>query len=345
MKVGPKNIENFLRNLDPEICAVLVYGPDAGLVGERAVLAAHSVVNDLSDPFLVSEFTESELLLDQARLADEAAALTLTGDRRVVRIRDATDSMTAIVEMHLTKGVGEALIVLRSGDLGPRSKLRRLFEKSQRAAALACYADDDEMLDKIIRDYFSQQNKTIAPETVSYLVANLGVDRAVSRTELAKLAVYVGDEPGVSLGDAMNCIGDSSAFSLEALAFAIGDGDHVAVNRTYARCLEEGTGEIAVIRVIQRHLMRLQLVLAEVAKSGDTARAMQSLRPPVFFKFEERFRQQVRGWRSVDVRMALSLLLDAEHAIKQTGMPVSVICGHTLTQVAGMASPGQTTLL
>ncbi len=340
MKITPRDVEKFLRNPGPGILAVLAYGPDSGLVGERTDLVARSVVNDLTDPFLVSEFTESELLKDPSRLGDEAASLTLTGERRVVRIRDATDAVSAIVEMYLENGRGEALIVLRSGDLGPRSKLRRQFEQNKKAAALACYADDDRTLEQIIRNYFLQNEKTLTPEAVTYLVANLGVDRAVSRTELTKLAIYLGDERVVTLDAAMDCVGDSSAFSLESLAFAVGDGDQLAVSRTYTRCLEEGAGEVAVIRITQRHFTRLQFVLAELAKSGDTERAMQSLRPAVFFKFKERFRRQVQKWRAIDIEWALSLLLDAEHTIKQTGTPVSTICGHALLQVAEIANPG-----
>ena len=340
MKIGSNRVGDFLRDPGPDVRAVLVYGPDAGLVNERADMAARSAVDDLKDPFLVSELTEGELLADRARLADEAAALTLTGGRRVIRIRDATDAAVTLFEAHLTHSVGDALTVLRAGDLSPRSKLRRLFEKSSNAAAVACYADDVRALDRIIRDTFSARGISVAPEAISYLVTRLGADRAVSRTELEKLAIYVGDNSQISLDDAIACIGDSSAFNLDTLAFAVGDGDQAAVDRAYARCQDEGTAAVAILRVVQRHFTRLQFVLAEADRSGDVTRAMQALRPPVFFKFKDRFQRQVRTWHADNVVLALASLLDAEHGVKQTAAPAAAICGYALSQVAGLANAG-----
>jgi DNA polymerase-3 subunit delta len=340
MKIGPNRIREFLRNPGPNIRAVLIYGPDAGLVNERADMVARTAVKDLADPFLVSEFTESELLADRTRLADEASALTLTGGRRVIQIRDVTDAASPLIKAYLTHSIGDALTVMRAADLGPRSKVRRLFEESQSVAAIACYADDEQMLDRVIRSTFSALNISVTPEAVAYLMTNLGADRAVSRTELEKLAIYAGDASEITLEDAIACIGDSSAFNLDVLAFAVGDGDQAAVDRAYTRCLDEGAAPVAVLRVIQRHLTRLQLVLAEAAKTGNVSRAIQALKPPVFFKFKDRFQNQVRAWTAGNVGTALALLLDAEHAVKQTGAPAETICGHTLTKAAELANDG-----
>ena len=71
----------------PGLVAALIYGPDQGLVRERADKLARTVVPDLSDPFRVADLDESALGADPARLADEAAALSMLGGRRVVRVR------------------------------------------------------------------------------------------------------------------------------------------------------------------------------------------------------------------------------------------------------------------
>ncbi len=92
--------------------------------------------------------------------------------------------------------------------------------------------------------------------------------------------------------------------------------------------------------MVLRHLTRLQLVLAEAGRSGDVGRAIQALRPPVFFKFKDRFQRQARAWHADNVGLALASLLDAEHAVKQTGAPAAAICGYTLFQVAALANVG-----
>ena len=80
------------------LAVALVYGPDAGLVQERAEKLLKSVVPDLTDPFNVADLSEPTLLADPARLADEAAAISMMGGRRVVRVRIAGEHRWAVVE-------------------------------------------------------------------------------------------------------------------------------------------------------------------------------------------------------------------------------------------------------
>ena len=96
MKVAAGQVEGFLRRLDPQIRAVLLFGPDAGLVRERADTLARAVCPDLRDPFRVAELTAATLVADPARLADEAAQISLMAGRRVVRLRDAGDQQAPL---------------------------------------------------------------------------------------------------------------------------------------------------------------------------------------------------------------------------------------------------------
>ena len=93
MKITPRNAEAFVRSPDPSLRAVLVYGPDAGLVRERVEALVKAAAEDPADPFRVSELGAREIVEDPARLGDEAAALSLSGGRRAVRLRQAGDDL------------------------------------------------------------------------------------------------------------------------------------------------------------------------------------------------------------------------------------------------------------
>jgi DNA polymerase-3 subunit delta len=123
------------------LVAALVYGPDPGMVRERAAALAKSVVPDLSDPFRVAELDESALDSDPARLWDEAVALSMIGGRRVVRVRGAGNALAKEFERFLADPKGDALIVVEAGDLAKSASLRRVFEEADNAAAVACYPD------------------------------------------------------------------------------------------------------------------------------------------------------------------------------------------------------------
>src|SRR5215813_9909933 len=94
MKIAPRDAARFLRSAETKVSAVLLYGPDQGLVRERAVELVGRIAGDVRDPFRVAELTSAQLKDDPVRLADEAAQLSLTGGQRVLRLRDAGDGLT-----------------------------------------------------------------------------------------------------------------------------------------------------------------------------------------------------------------------------------------------------------
>ena len=106
VKLAAARVAAFLRRPDPEIRAVLFYGPDAGLVRERADAVARTVCPDLRDPFRVAELTAAALAADPARLADEAAQISLMGGSRVVRVREAGDALAPLCGRFLAECAG-----------------------------------------------------------------------------------------------------------------------------------------------------------------------------------------------------------------------------------------------
>lgn len=338
VKIAPARAEAFARKPDATIRAVLVYGPDAGLVRERAETLVKSVAGSLDDPFRTREVTLGDLKDDPALLRDEANALSLIGGRRAVRLRNATDSLAASLEELLadTTAVG-ALVVIEAGNLAPRSSLRALFEENRAAAAMACYLDDESVLTDVIEQGLRQRGLSVAPDALEFLASQLGGDRMITRSELEKLALYAADRKTVTLEDAEACVGDSSERGIDDLAAALTAGDQALLDRTYARVLHEGANPIQILRLIQRHFERLHYVAGKTASGGNMDVAMKTLRPPVFFKAEPSFKAALRQWPTEHIGRAMELLLKAEMDCKTTGMPSELICGRVLMQIASAA--------
>ena len=338
MKIAPREAERFLREPDPDVRAVLIYGPDGGLVRERAEALHRTVVGDPTDPFRTAELTPADLKDGPARLTDEAAALSMTGGRRAVRLRAADDGLTPVLQEFLADTPGEALVIVEAGDLSARSPLRKIFEGAKTGAAVPCYRDDERSLSRIIDESLRTHGLTASPDARAYLAANLGGDRQLTRQELDKLALYKGPAGGtVELEDAQAIVGDSAERSLEDLAYAVADGNLGELERTLQRSFREGAQPIAVVRAVARHLQRLHLVAGQAAGGAPSDQAIGQLRPPVFWKLKERFKDQAAGWPPRALARALQRLLDAEMASKQTGAPAQVVCARALLETAANA--------
>ena len=338
MKISAGQADRFVQKPGNEIDAVLLYGPDNGLVRERAQILARSVVEDLSDPFLVTEISPSDLRDDRARLADEASALSMIGGRRVVRLRDAADSMIEAVKNLLDGRKLAALSILEAGELSARSKLRKAFEETPRAAAIACYADDAQSLERVIHDTLGNFGLTVSGDALAYLRDNLGGDRMITRMELEKLSAYCQGESAVSLEAAAACVGDSATMALDDICFASAAGDQKALLRALGRSFDEGMDPIRIIRSVTRHYMRLQFAAGVVTNGGSVDAAVKALRPPVFFKQQDQFRNQLRRWSGAALATALDSLMAAELDCKTTGIPGEATCERALMRLAARGS-------
>src|SRR5262249_35810820 len=155
---------------------------------------------------------------------DEAAAISMLGGRRVIRIRGAGNELADLFESFLENHAGDALVVLEAGDLSKSSALRKLFEGDGKAAAIACYPDSARDLADVVRDELRALGFALAPGAVEEAVARLGSDRGVTRRELEKLALYAHGRKQVGAEDVQAVLGDEAQARSESAFDAAGSG-------------------------------------------------------------------------------------------------------------------------
>lgn len=332
----PKNADVFIKAVPREVRAVLIFGPDDGLVRERAQTLAKLTVPDITDPFNVTELSASSLKDDAARLADEMGAQSLMGGRRLVRIRDAEDATAAAAQnLFGQMPPGDSFLIVEAGDLRPTSPLRKLFEGAETAAALACYESNARDLVKLAGEQLKASGINVSSDALTLLANLLASDRGVARQEIEKLITYAGPNGKLSLEDVAAAIGDSATLDMDAPAWAAGDGNHIALDRSLERLYGDGMSPVAILRAAQRHFIRLYAV---VASTEPIPVAMKALRPPVFWKDEDRFSSQASRWKRPQLELVLQRLHQAEAQCKTTGLRDITMCARALMATANLVA-------
>ncbi|MCZ6604998.1 MAG: DNA polymerase III subunit delta [Alphaproteobacteria bacterium] len=342
MKIPASKASRFAAEPDPALAAVLVYGPDLGLVAARTEQIATAFAEDLSDPFRVARLDGGVLRKDPARFWDEVAALSLTGGRRVVIMTDVGDAQAADFSRYLDEAEQEApgdgpMVIVQAGELAARSKLRKAAEASDRAAAVACYPLEGATLREFITARLAKDAITADRAAVDYLAYALGENQGLRESELAKLALYGGQDSHLTLDDVMACVAPTADAAMSELALAAASGDLETLERQAARAWVEGIAPVTAIRALQHHFQRLYRAARRQADGMSSDQAMATLRPPVFWKEKQRFSAQLRVWPADALKPVLMRLLAAETALKSTGMPDRVICHREMLAVAQRA--------
>lgn len=329
MKVPPARIASFLR--DPgSTPVVLLYGDDAGMIRERGEALVRLVAGSLDDPFLVAELARE----DWPNLAAEAASLPLTGGRRAVRVRDASNSATIHVRT-LLKKPGPALVVLEAGALPTRSSLRVLIDQAPDAASIGCYPEEGKALTDTIRSTLQAAGVGIDPDALSWLSSQLGADRTSTRAELEKLALYVGPGSRIDLTAAMACVGDLAGLSLDDALFAATDGDVATADRALELAMAEGAAPVQILRAGLMHLQRLHRVRLAMDDGGISASdAARGVRPPIFYRRVAAFTRALNLWPSAALAAAIGGFAEAERGCKRTGWPDEALSRNAVLALA-----------
>ena len=336
MKLTWKQIDPFLKSPDPKARVVLVYGPDNGLMRERAKTIAKTVVDDLDDPFNVIALNTEILSEDPARLNDEAMAMSMMGGARLIKIENGSDKLTTTIKDYLENPSPENLVIIEADALGTRSSLRQLCEKSKNAAALPCYVEDERGVSSVIRETLSNSGYFINADAIHILAANVMGDRSRVRGEIEKLMLYMGDEKNISAEHVHQSVGNIADADLDDLIYAVAGGQTKKAIESYNRLIGEGVADIAILRSMQNHFRRLHYTQSLMQSGKSIDQAVKSLTPPIFFKVEPAFKSQVNKWHGPKLDMILQKLVELETQTKRTGTPVQTLCSQAILSISAI---------
>ncbi len=304
-EVKSHEFDGFLKRKPLSVRLFLIYGPDRGLVSERAAaLAAISGV-DLADAFSVVKLDAGEIGSQPGRLIDEMNAIGLFGGDRLVWIRNASSEkgLADALEILASMPASPSTLIIEAGDLKKGAALRKAAETSAQAAAIACYADDGRALQTLIDQELSAEGLRISPAARERLVETIGGDRLASRNEVRKLALYCRGKELIEEQDVEDIVGDASAISTDDAIDAILKGDRDGFMHAIQKIVSSKTPIFLVLQGCLRQFQLLELMRAEMdEKRAPAAQAMATLGRHLHFRRKPIIENALKTWAGPAIR-------------------------------------------
>ena len=279
-------VDGWLARPDPRIAIVLIYGPDHGLVAERAKAFAAKSGVPLDDAFSVVRLDAGEVERDPGRLLDEAGTISMFSSRRMIWIRDAgaNKAFADAVKALATAPPADTLVLIEAGDLKKGAALRAAAESAPAAIALPCYADDGRSIDAVIDDAVQKAGMTIGLDARQLLKRNLGGDRLASRGEIDKLITYAQGQRTIEVEDVIAATGDASMVTVDAVIDAMLLGKLLEFDIAFSRFTAAGNAFFPLLSGALRQFHSLDILRSGMDQAGKSASAaVAGAKPPVFF--------------------------------------------------------------
>jgi DNA polymerase-3 subunit delta len=318
VKANRAQVEKALR-APRDALFFLLYGPDDS--GSRALLKL--LASSAGAGAERVDLAGADLRSDPARLADEAASLSLFGGARYIVVDPAGDESVAAVEALVEAPAAGNPVALIAGALKPASKLLKLALAEPRAFAFASYAPEGQEAERLAADMARAEGLTVAPDVARRLADSCAGNRAILGQELAKLALYVGaspERPRPLDHEALDAVGAAAEEGdLSRLVDSVGGGDSKLLEAELLRLASEGIVGIPLIRAMLRRMSLLARLRAQVDRGNSVDSVMASHGKSLFWKEKPAIAQQLRRWRSDLLAKSVSRLVEAERQVKASG--------------------------
>jgi len=327
-------IEAFVAKPGAKHSIALVFGPDAGLVRERADAIIAKSVDDLNDPFSLARLEGDSLTDTPSRLVEEAMTIPMFGGRRAIRVRAGSRNFASGVETLGDIQLKDCRIVIEAGELRPESPLRKICERAKTAVAIACYPDTERDLAKLIDDEMGASKLRIAPDARAGLMALLGGDRQASRNELKKLALYAHGADEVTLEHVMAIVSDASDLKLDPIVDGAFAGQAALVETEFAKAMIAGTYPGMIISAAQRQAALLHKASLAVAEGMPASAVVESGFPRLHFSRKSNVEAALRNFSTARLAAIIDQLAIAALDMRKQSSLAAVIAQRTLLSIA-----------
>ena len=319
MKANRPQLERALRT-PAETRFFLFHGPDES--GSRALVRA--LADGVGTGAERIDLSGSDLRGDPARLADEAASISLFGGARYIVVEPAGDEILPALEALLESAHAGNAVAVVAGALRPTSKLLKLALAAPGALAFASYVPEGRDAERLVADLARAEGLILRPDLARRIAESCAGNRALIGQELGKLALYADaapDAPRPLDRDAWEAIGAASEEGdLSRLVDSVGSGNPALLSSELLRLRSEGIEGIPLIRAVLRRMYLLTRLRAEVEAGNAVGAVMASpAAKSVFWKEKDAVAAQLGRWRADLLAKSVSRLLEAERQVKAPG--------------------------
>jgi DNA polymerase-3 subunit delta len=335
VKASKSSIGRSVDQPDPKIRFYLFLGQDEA---QSRALAARLLQALGASKFALSA---SEVKGNPALLVDEAASLSLFGERRLIWIEPAGNDLAEAVESLLALDSVESPVVAIAGALTKASPLLKLAESSPVALAFTAYQPDSEEAVRIVIDLGRRVGLKIGSGVAARIAEACGNDQAIAAQELEKLALYGGASPNGPKEldhEALDALAaDSSQGDVRRLADLALLGEVAELGEAVARMPSAASEAIPAIRALHRRLLMLAPARARIERGERIDAVMTSLGKTLFWKDKSSVENMLRKWTAEDLATIAQRAGALERALKFSKVPEREALGEELLAIARKA--------
>ena len=289
----------------------LIYGVNEG--------AKKEIINKIESIFHknTQKFNEKDILNNQNYFIENFSTQSLFENNKIILVNEASDKILKLIQEISTIHDEQTKIILNSGLLEKKSKLRNFFEKDKKSICLALYKDDEKTLLSLADKYLKENKIIISRLNLNLIINKCNGDRGILNNELEKIKFYTIKNKKINTKDLIKLINlienhDVDELTNNFLAKNKKRVIHILNENNYTRddC-------IPLIKNLLFKTKKLLNLIKIFTETKNLSLTINSSKPPIFWKDKEIISQQILKWSQSEVIALINTIFKTELEIKK----------------------------
>ncbi len=301
-----QKIKNIKNNI------FLFYGENEGYKNQ--------VIKDIfTDNFegSIDRLDESEVLNNFENFISGIINKSFFDELKIILISRVSEKILKLIDEILIREVSDLTIILNSGNLDKKSKLRSLFEKDKNLICMPFYKDDNRALMQLANTFFKNKKMSISQEIVNLIVERSSGDRINLNNELNKISLFLLNKEKINIDDVIKLTNLAENYSISELADNCLSKNIRKINKIF----DENIFSVEDCILILRTLLLKSKRLLEIKKINNSNKNIEQIisnyKPPIFWKDKEIVKNQASKWSLKDTEKLIYKIHDIELMVKK----------------------------
>ena len=299
----------------------LLYGKNIGLQNE---IIEKYFTNKFDG--IISKYEENEFISEFDTIYTEILNKSLFESKKIILISRASDKILKYINQVFEKEIKDLKIIIKSGILEKKSKLRNLFEKDKKLVTIPFYEDKTSSLLSVVLEFITRHKIKISRESINLIISRASGDRQNLNIELQKILNYSESNKNIDYEIIQKLTNLAENFDVNELAENFLSKDKKNISKILNENNYSNEDCILVIRSILSKSKRLSIILEKYEKNKNLDEIISSIKPPIFWREKDNVKRQAKIWKLIDLKEKIYEINDLEMIIKNnTGNSLNIL--------------------
>ena len=315
----------------------LLYGENIGLKKDLKELIKKKINQKDTNTELLNLY-EDEIINNEENFFNSIYSGSLFSSEKIIIINNGTDKITKQLEDILTKYPENIYLIIYSGILEKKSKLRNLFEKNIKTICVPCYLDNIKDLEIIALNELKKNNISISKESINLLIEKSNNDRENLKNEIEKIKSFALNKKNIKTEEIRSLINFSGEYKTDELINECLCGNIFQYKKIFSELYVNTINQIYLLRILSGKIRRL-LDMKKLEKNhSNLDNLLNSSKPPIFWKEKPLLKKQLKIWNSNDLKTIVGEINDTELLCKKNPQIAKIIFFNFFTKLCKKAN-------